>query len=73
MNFKYEFTFGVTIHLKKGDKMFFLDLECFSHCPNATFQLSSAIHKNRERKRKERLVDKKKKKKKTQTVNAILG
>ena len=67
MNFKYEFTFGVTIHLKKGNKMFFLDLECLSHCPNATFQLCSTLLCNPQKQRKiqERKISRQKKKKTT--------
>ena len=58
MNSKCEFTFGVTIHLRKGNKMFFLYLECLSHCPNATFQLCSTLLCNpqKERRIKERKI-----------------
>lgn len=76
MNSKCEFTFEVTIHLKKGNKMFFLYLECLSHCPNATFQLCSTLLCNpqKERRIKERKISwPKKKKTKQKTVNAILG
>lgn len=74
MNSKCEFTFGVTIHLKKGNKMFFLDSECLSHCPNATSQLCSTLLCNPQKHRriKKRKISWQKKKKK-QTVNAILG
>lgn len=75
MNSKCEFTFEVTIHLKKGNKMFFLYLECLSHCPNATFQLCSTLLCNpqKERRIKERKISWPKKKKNQKTVNAILG
>ena len=72
MNSKFELTFGVTVKLKKGNKIFFLELECLFHCPNdssyATSQLYSTLcNPQKERRIKERKISWQK------TVNTILG
>ena len=38
MNSKFELTFGVTVKLKKGNKIFFLELECLLHCLYLLFE-----------------------------------